>query len=165
MELLPMGRRFHLAGHLLARYGAAALLLWTGAMKFIPHEAGGAEPFIAISPLMCWDYGAMSLCSFSAVLGVIEIAIGLLIAVRPLWPMVSAIGSVLAAGIILTTLTFLFSTSASASDLDEIPAVGPVPGQIVFKDVVLLGAALSSVGEALVASEFYGHDKNRRRFA
>ena len=160
-----MGRRFHLAGHLLARYGAAALLLWTGAMKFIPHEAGGAEPFIAISPLMCWDYGVMSLFSFSAVLGVIEIAIGLLIALRPLWPMVSAIGSLLAAGMILTTLTFLFSTSASASDLGGFPVIAAMPGQIMFKDVVLLGAALSSAGEAFVASGMVGHDKNRMKSA
>jgi len=160
-----MGRRFHLAGHLLARYGAAALLLWTGAMKFIPHEAGGAEPFIAISPLMCWDYGVMSLFSFSAVLGVIEIAIGLLIALRPLWPMISATGSLLAAGIILTSLTFLFSTPASEPNLAGFPAIAAVPGQIVFKDVVLLGAALSSAGEALVASEFYRHDKNRMKSA
>jgi len=140
-------------------------LLWTGAMKFIPHEAGGVESFIAINPLMCWDYGVMSLCSLSAVLGVIEIAIGLLIALRPLWPMVSAIGSLLAAGMILTTLTFLFSTPASGPNLGGFPAIAAVPGQIVFKDVVLFGAALSSAGEALVASEFYGHDKNRMKSA
>src|SRR5262245_53195118 len=109
MELLAMGRRFHLAGHLVARYGVAVLLLWTGAMKFIPRDAEGIEPLIANSSLTCWDYGVMSVCPFSAVLGVIEIAIGLLIALRPLWPTVSAIGSLLAAGMVLTTLTFLFS--------------------------------------------------------
>ena len=137
-----MGRRFHLAGHLLARYGAAALLLWTGAIKFIPHEAGG------VKPIMCWDYGVMSLCPFSAVLGVVEIAIGLLITLRPLWPMVSAIGSLLAAGVILTTLIFLFS-ARNEPNLDGFSAIAAMPGQVIFKDVVLLGAVLSSAGEAL----------------
>jgi reactive chlorine resistance protein C len=134
-------------------------------MKFISRDVGSAEPLIAINPLARWDYGAMSLCSFSAVLGVIEIAIGLLIALRPVWPMVSAIGSLLAAVIILTTVTFLFSTPASEPSLGGFSAIAAMPGQIVFKDVVLLGAALSSAGEALVASEIHGHDKNRMKSA
>ncbi len=154
-----MGRRLHLAGHLLSRYGAAALLVWTGAMKFIPHGGGGVEPIV------CWDYGAMSLCPFSAVLGVVQIAIGLLIALRPLWPVVSAIGSLLAAGVMLTTLTFLFSAPASDPNLDGFPVIAAMPGQIMFKDVVLLGAALSSAGEAVVASGMVGRDKNRMKSA
>ena len=127
-----MGQRLVLVGQSITRYGAVILLVWSGAMKFLPLEAEGVTPLVA--------------------LGVIEIAIGLLIAVRPLWPMVSAIGSLLAAGMILTTLTFLFSTSGTEPSLGGFPAIAPVSGQIVLKDVVLLGAALSSAGEALIAS-------------
>jgi uncharacterized membrane protein YkgB len=134
-------------------------------MKFIPRDVGGIEPLIAFSPRMCWDYGVMSICSFSAVLGVIEIAIGLLIALRPVWPMVSAIGSLLAAGLVLTTLTILFSTSASEPNLGGFPAIAAVHGQFVFKDVVLLGAALSSAGEALAASELHENGRNRLKSA
>jgi hypothetical protein len=36
-----------------------------------------------------------------------------------------------------------------------------VPGQFVLKDVVLLGAAPTSAGEALVASELHDKDRNR----
>jgi hypothetical protein len=36
---------------------------------------------------MGWVYGFMSVTAFSALLGVIEIAVGLLIALRPVWPM------------------------------------------------------------------------------
>jgi uncharacterized membrane protein YkgB len=36
-----------------------------------------------------------------------------------------------------------------------------VPGQFVLKDVVLLGVALSSAGEALFAIELHDKDRNR----
>jgi len=148
-----MGQRLHLAGHSLARYGAVILLLWTGAMKFIPSEAEGIKTLVANSALISWVYGVMSVSTFSAVLGVIEIAIGLLIALRPLWPMVSAIGSLLAVGMFLIILTFLFSTP------EREPSLGAaVRWQFVLKDVVLLGVALSSAGEALVASELLDNE-------
>jgi uncharacterized membrane protein YkgB len=98
MEQLAMGRRIHLAGHLVARCSAVILLLWSGAMKVIPCEAERIKPLIANSPLMSWDCEGISESTSSIVLGVIEIAIGLLIALRPLWPKVSAMGSLLAAG-------------------------------------------------------------------
>ena len=155
-----MGQRLILAGQSLTRYGAVVLLLWAGAMKFIPCEADGIEPLIANSPLTIWVYGVVSISTFSAVLGVIEIATGLLIALRPLWPMVSAIGSLLAVGMILTILTFLFATPGRAPSLGGFPAIA-APGQLVLKDFVLLGAALSSAGEALVASKLHDNDRNR----
>src|SRR5713101_2486887 len=160
MELPAMGQRLILTGHSLTRYGAVVLLLWTGAMKFILSEAEGIKPLIANSPLTSWVYGVVSISTFSAVLGVFEIAIVLLIALRPLWPLVSAIGSLLAVGMILTTLAFLFATPGSALSLGGFPAIA-APGQLVLKDVVLLGAALSSAGEALVASKLHDSERNR----
>src|SRR5262245_15705612 len=123
MEQPAMGRRLHLAGHSLARYSAVILLLWTGAMKFIPCGAEGMKPPIASSPLMSWDCTVMSVSTCSIVLGVIEIAVGLLIALRPLWPKVSAIGSLLAAGMFLTTITFLFSTPGREPSLGGFQAI------------------------------------------
>ena len=46
----------------------------------------------------------------NAMLGAVEIAVGLLIALRPVWPLGSAAGSGLAAGMFLTTLSFLITT-------------------------------------------------------
>jgi reactive chlorine resistance protein C len=156
-----MGQRLHLAGHSLARYSSAILLLWTGAMKFIPCEATGINPLIANSPLMSWDCGVTSVSTFSIVFGVIEIAIGLLIGLRPLWPMVSATGSLLGAGMFLTGFTVLFTTPGSELSLGGFPAIAAVPGQPVLKDIVLFGVALSSAGEAFVASELRNNDRNR----
>ena len=80
-----------------------------------------------------------------------EIAIGLLIALRPLLPLSSAVGSGLAAMMFLTTLTFLISTPGWEPSLGGFPALSTVPGQFVLKDIVLLGAALYTAGEALQA--------------
>jgi uncharacterized membrane protein YkgB len=84
-------------------------------------------------------------------LGVVEIAIGVLIALRPVWPAGSALGSGLAVGIFLTTLSFLVTTPGWKPSLGGFPAVSAMPGQFVLKDIVLLGAALWTAGEAWAA--------------
>jgi len=133
------------------RYGLVVVLLWIGGMKFTTYEAEGIKPMVANSPLMSWVYGVMSVTAFSALLGVIEIAIGVLIALRPVWPMGSAVGSVLAAGMFLTTLSFLVTTPGWEPSLGGFPALSAMPGQFVLKDVVLLGGSLWTAGEAFEA--------------
>ena len=143
--------RLQTFGTHVARYGLVIVLLWIGGMKFTAYEAGGIKPMAANSPLMGWAYKIMSDHSFSSLLGVVEIATGLLIALRPAWPMGSAIGSGLAAGTFLTTLTFLFSTPGWEPSLGGFPALSAMPGQFLLKDLVLLGAAIFTAGEALGA--------------
>jgi uncharacterized membrane protein YkgB len=93
----------------------------------------------------------MSEQAFSSLLGVVEIATGLLIALRPVWPLGSAIGSGLAVGTFLTTLTFLFTTPGWEPSLGGFPALSAMPGQFLLKDLVLLGVAIFTAGEALGA--------------
>jgi len=88
-----MSDRLQTIGKHVARYGLVVVLLWIGGMKFTAYEAEGIRPMVANSPLMGWVYGFMSVTAFSALLGVIEIAVGLLIALRPVWPTGSAAGS------------------------------------------------------------------------
>ena len=52
----------------------------------------------------------------------------------------------------LTTLSFLFSTPGWEPSLGGFRALSVVPGQFLLKDVVLLGAAVWSLGEALSAA-------------
>jgi len=132
------------------------VLLWIGGMKFTAYEAEGIRPMVANSPLMGWVYGFMSVTAFSALLGVIEIAVGLLIALRPVWPTGSAAGSGLAAGMFLTTLTFLITTPGWEPSAGGFPALSAMPGQFVLKDIVLLGVALWTAGEALAARSGLG---------
>jgi uncharacterized membrane protein YkgB len=132
----------------LLRYGLVLVIAWIGFMKFTASEAAGIQPLVANSPLMSWVYAIFSERAFSALLGVVEVAVAAMIALRPVSAKVSAIGSGLAVVMFLTTLTFLFSTPGWEPSLGGFPALS-VPGQFIIKDIVLLAAAIWSLGEAL----------------
>lgn len=136
-------------GNYLLRYGLAFVIAWIGLMKFTAYEAAGIQPLVANSPLMSWVYSVFSVGAFSAVLGVVEIAVAVMIALRAVSPKLCAIGSALAIGMFLTTLSFIFSTPGWEASLGGFPALSVVPGQFLLKDIVLLGAAVWSLGEAL----------------
>jgi uncharacterized membrane protein YkgB len=131
-----------IGGHTL-RYGLVLVLFWIGGMKFTAYEAEGISIFVSNSPLMRSAYSVFGVRSFSALLGVTEIVVALLIAARPLSARASFLGSALAVGMFATTLSFLFTTpgvwEASAGGF---PALSVVPGQFLVKDFVLLGASL-----------------------
>jgi hypothetical protein len=82
-----MAERLKGIGTHITRYGLVIVLLWIGGMKFTAYEAEGIKPLVANSPLMGSVYRVMSVGGFSSLLGVVEIAIGVLIALRPVWPM------------------------------------------------------------------------------
>ena len=91
-EKRAMSSRVEAVGRELTRYGLVVVVGWIGLMKFTAYEAEGIRPFVANSPLMSWVYGLMSVRGFSAMLGVVEVAIALLIAARPFSPRASALG-------------------------------------------------------------------------
>jgi uncharacterized membrane protein YkgB len=88
------------------RYGLVIILLSVGALKFTAYEAEGIQGLVANSPFMSWAYSVFSVRSFAALLGVVEITLGILIATRPIAPFVSAIGSIGAIFMFLITLSF-----------------------------------------------------------
>jgi uncharacterized membrane protein YkgB len=136
-------------GAYLLRYGLVCVIAWIGFMKFTAYEAAGIQPLVANSPFMSWVYAIFSERAFSAVLGVVEVATAAMIALRPVSAKVAAVGSALATGTFLTTLSFILSTPGWEASLGGFPALSVVPGQFILKDVVLLGAAVWSLGEAL----------------
>src|SRR4051812_49059522 len=153
-ERLATSSRVEAAGRAVARYGLVVVVAWIGLMKFTAYEAEGIRPFVANSPLMSWVYGFMSVRGFSAVLGVVEVAVALLIAARPFSPRASALGSALAVGMFLTTLSFLVTTPGVwASSAGGFPALSAFPGQALIKDLALLGISLWTLGEAWQVSE------------
>jgi uncharacterized membrane protein YkgB len=127
----------------------ALVIGWIGMMKFTAYEAQGIEPLVAHSPLLGWMYHVWTVRQFAAGLGVIEISIAILIALRPWSRKACAIGSAVAVLMFLTTLSFLFSTPGWEPSLGGFPALSGAVGQFLLKDVVLLGAAIWSLGEAL----------------
>lgn len=134
----------------LTRYGLVLVFLWIGGMKFTNYEAEGIRPFVENSPLMSWLYQIFSVSQFSAILGVVEIVVGLLIATRPVWPRLSAYSSLAAAGMFVGTLSFIVTTPGWEPSLG-FPALS-VPGQFLLKDAVLLGASLWTAAEAWQAA-------------
>jgi uncharacterized membrane protein YkgB len=143
--------RISTLGHRVLRYGLALVIGWIGMMKFTGYEAQGIEPLVAHSPLLGWMYRVWTVRQFAAGLGVVEISIAILIALRPWSRKASAIGSAVAVLMFLTTLSFLFSTPGWEPSLGGFPALSGAVGQFLIKDVVLLGAAIWSLGEALTA--------------
>jgi uncharacterized membrane protein YkgB len=139
-----------LGGHTI-RYGLVLVLLWIGGMKFTAYEAEGISVFVSNSAFMSWAYLLFSKGQFSALLGVTEVIVAALIAVRPFSARISAAGSALAVGMFLTTLSFLLSTPGVIEATLGFPGLSVVPGQFLLKDFVLLGAALWSTGESLRA--------------
>jgi len=136
-------------GRATTRYGLVLVLLWIGAMKFTSYEAAGIEPFVAGSPLTSWLYEVLSVQSASNLLGVVEIGTAALILLRPVSALAAAVGGAIAVGTFLTTLTFLITTPGWEPSLGGFPALSALPGQFLVKDVVMLGASLQVLGEAL----------------
>ena len=116
-------------------------------MKFTAYEAEGISGFVSNSPLMSWAYSIFSVRTFSALVGTTEIVIGL-IAARPLSIGASLVGSALAIGMFLTTLSFLLTTpGVGEATAGGFPAISVVPGQFLIKDFVSLGASLWICGQ------------------
>ncbi len=147
-----LGNSLEKVGAGVIRYGLVAVLLWVGSLKFTAYEAEGIQGLVANSPLFSWAYGVMSVRSFAAVLGVIEIGLGALIALRYVAPKLSALGSIGASFMFLLTLTFLLSTPGVWQPAYGFPFLSPLPGQFLAKDFLSLGAALWTAGEALRAA-------------
>jgi uncharacterized membrane protein YkgB len=85
------------------------------------------------------------------VFGTAEIIAALLIALRPIWPRVSAAGSAFGVMLFAATLSFLFTTPGVTA-AGGFPVLSVLPGQFLLKDIVLIGAALWTLGDSLGAA-------------
>jgi uncharacterized membrane protein YkgB len=125
------------------------VIVWIGALKFTDYEANLIQPLVANSPLMGWVYGVVSVTTFSAVLGVVELTAAALIAVKPWAPKASIVGSLMAIGMFVATLSFMLTTpGVVAPEAGGFPVLSLV-GSFLVKDVVLLAAALWTLGDAV----------------
>ena len=131
----------------ISRNGLVVTLLLIGILKFTSAEAQGIQPLVASSPLMFWLYHYFSLQAVSNLIGTIEIVVAVLIALRPVSPRLSFVGSVGAVITFLLTVSFLFSTPGAFQFFHGLPLLGDA-GQFLIKDLVLLGAAFWTAAEA-----------------
>jgi uncharacterized membrane protein YkgB len=165
------------AGIHLTRWGIVMVMLWIGGLKAFKYEAVGIVPFVANSPTMNFFYkydapvykkhmnkeGELkpeniawhevnNTYAFSFGLGAYIILIGILIALYPVWPAVSAVGSLLAFIMSLVTLSFLLTTPET-----WVPALGDTEhgfpylsgaGRLVIKDIIMMGASVVTMAHA-----------------
>jgi uncharacterized membrane protein YkgB len=148
---MEIGARIQAVAFNVLRYGLVVVIGWIAAMKTTHYEAVGIQPLIANSPLMSWLYKVWSLDHATLAVGILEMIVVVLIALRHWSPRACAIGSAGAVIMFLTTLSFLFSTPGWEPSLGGFPALSGGVGEFLIKDIVLLGAALWSLGEALAA--------------
>ena len=161
----------------LLRAGLVVVLLWIGGLKFASYEADSIVPLVANSPVTSFLYhhpapeykhymnkeGEMKPANrewhrsngtypVSYGLGVIIVSLGILIALYPVRPELSAIGSFLLIFMALTTLSFLITTPEA-----WVPALGDANhgfpflsgvGRLVVKDSIMLGAAFLTMTDA-----------------
>lgn len=136
-------RPFELASGAILRYGLVLFLVLFGLAKFTEAEAVTIQPWVANSPFLGWLYALTSVQGGSNVIGVIELIVAALLAVRPWWPRASVIGSLGATITFAITLSFLFTT----------PDLSPAWSGFLMKDLVLMGAALWTAADSLRAIE------------
>ncbi len=131
------------------RYSIVLVLAWIGAMKFTAYEAGAIEGLVASSPFLAWLYTIASQQAVSNLIGTIEIAIAVSLALGPFFRKAALIGALGAIVTFLTTLTFIFTAPGWEQSLGGFPSLSVVPGQFLLKDIVLLAASVSLLGRAI----------------
>jgi reactive chlorine resistance protein C len=112
------------------RYGLVLFLLGGGLSKFTQDEALMIQPWVAHSPFLGWLYSVTDVRGASILIGVIEVIISVLLALRHWWPHVSFVGSLAASIQFVITFSFLFTT----------PGLSPETQGFLMKDLILFGS-------------------------
>jgi uncharacterized membrane protein YkgB len=146
-----LGSRLATAGDYLALYATVLVLVAIGGLKFTAYEAAAIRPLVETSPLLSWAYALFDPQTFSTLLGVVELATALLLALAPALPLAGLCGGALAAGTFALTATFLITGPAWEPSLGGFPALSPAGGFLI-KDLALLGIALAAAGRSLIRS-------------
>jgi uncharacterized membrane protein YkgB len=119
-------------GFAFLRYGLVVAIGWIAAMKVTEYEAKGIQPLIAHSPLLSWGYSVWTVYHFTMIIGAVELIIATLIALRRWYPKASAIGSVGAVLMFLTTLSFIITTPGWEPSLGGFPALSGDVGEFLI---------------------------------
>jgi reactive chlorine resistance protein C len=172
--------RMDRVGIAVTRVGLVVVLVWIGGLKAFRYEDEGIVPFVANSPLMDFFYrqpaaeyrqhmsreGDLVAANrewherngtyvFAYGLGSVIVAFGVMIALHPLLPRVSAVGSFLVFVMSFTTLSFLITTPecwvpALGSPEHGFPLLSGA-GRLVIKDAIMMGAALVTMADSAKA--------------
>ncbi|MEU4404075.1 DUF417 family protein [Streptosporangium sp. NPDC023963] len=152
MRMRPAAARdLQTAGASALRFGLALNLVVIGRLKFEDYEVENIRPLITSSPPFSRLADMLGEQRLARLIGVSEIAIGSLIAAKSFAPRASALGSLAAAGMFTSTLSFLITTPEAWQERQGEPKLS-LAGQFLLKDLVLLGASLFTAAESLRAA-------------
>lgn len=125
------------------RYAMVVVFLWFGGLKFSSYEANAIAGLATNSPFLAWLHAALGVQLFSNMIGLTELAAGILIALHPFSPKLGAIGAAIASATFLVTISFLFSTpGVSEVSAGGFPILSVLPGQFLLKDLVLFAVSV-----------------------
>jgi len=180
IKLFEMAAQADRTAIVVIRMGLVVVLVWIGSLKVFHYEAEGIVPFVANSPFMSFAYhqptgeyrqhmnreGELIPANlewherngtylFAYALGAVIVAYGLMIALHPWLPQVAAVGSALAFGMSLVTLSFLITTAECwvpplGSPEHGFPLLSGA-GRLVVKDAMMMGAALVTMADSAKA--------------
>lgn len=175
--LFELAARCDRAGVVVTRVGLVLVLVWIGSLKAFRYEDEGIVPFVANSAFMSFFYrqpageyrqhmnreGELVTGNrewherngtylFAYGLGSVIVAFGLMMALHPWLPQVSAIGSFLVFAMSFVTLSFLVTTPecwvpALGSSEHGFPLLSGA-GRLVVKDAIMAGAALVTMADS-----------------
>jgi uncharacterized membrane protein YkgB len=143
--------RLQSVGTSVLRSALVTNLVWIGALKFEDYEVENIHPLVSSSPLFAPLLKKLGETNTARLIGVTEIALGSLIAAKSFAPRASAIGSIGAVGMFVTTLSFLATTPGVWEEDHRAPKLSLV-GQFLAKDSVFLGASLLTAADSLRAA-------------
>jgi reactive chlorine resistance protein C len=179
-KFLEVAARLDRVGIAVTRIGMILVLVWIGGLKMFRYEDEGITPFVANSPFMSFLYhrpageyrqhmnreGEIVSANrewherngtyvFGYGLGSVIVAFGLMIAVHPWLPNVSAFGSFMVFGMSFVTLSFLVTTPecwvpSLGSPEHGFPLLSGA-GRLVIKDAIMAGAALVTMADSAQA--------------
>jgi uncharacterized membrane protein YkgB len=140
-----MKTSFNIAESGAGSYRLLAILRWVmvvifvafGIQKFTPQSAEGIMLYISNSPFVSW-LSVFGVRGEANLLGIIELTIAFLLAAGSVIPILSAIGSLMAAGSFAITWSFFFTTPGVVKwSLSTDPIAWNLTGEFLFKDIVL----------------------------
>jgi uncharacterized membrane protein YkgB len=134
------------------RYGLVLVLIGIGLLKFTKLEAEAIRPLAENSPFFSWVFDLLSTRMFSSLTGVIEVTIGILIALRQLSPTLSVFGSIGAIITFMIILTFMVSSPMHIHKGLTIPFIPYSPWQFFIIHLILLGASVWTAYEAFATN-------------
>jgi uncharacterized membrane protein YkgB len=123
------------------RWTMVLIFLWFGGMKFAAYEAEGVAGIARDYWAFFWLYPLFGVAGASAVIGIIEISTGLLLALGQRIALASLVGGVMGVVTFLITLSFMLIAPTAWEEGYGFPALGS-SGQFLIKDIVLLATCL-----------------------